>query len=67
MTRGDYWDFRLIDEGSMRGDPYVALTDLARRITPNGNFGYDIAPYYVGRRYAYPRFVCNECHSYAET
>jgi hypothetical protein len=65
VTRGDYWDFRLIEEGRIRGDPYVALTDLARRITPNGNFGYDIAPYYVGQRHAYPRFVCNECHSYA--
>ncbi len=65
VTRGDYWDFRLIEEGRIRGDPYVALTDLARRITPHGNFGYDIAPYYVDRRYAYPRFVCNECHSYA--
>lgn len=65
VTRGDYWDFRLLEEGRIRGDPYVALTNLARRITPGGNFGYDIAPYYVGRRYAYPRFVCNECHSYA--
>jgi hypothetical protein len=65
VTRGDYWDFRSLEEGRIRGDPYVALTDLARRITPRGNFGYDIAPYYVERRYAYPRFVCNECHSYA--
>jgi hypothetical protein len=65
VTRGDYWDFRLIEEGRIRGDPYVALTDLARRITPQENFGYDIAPYYVERRYSYPRFVCNECHSYA--
>jgi hypothetical protein len=65
VTRGDYWDFRLIEDGRIRGDPYVALTHLARRITPQGNFGYDIAPYYVGRHYAYPRFVCNECHSNA--
>jgi hypothetical protein len=65
VTRGDYWDFRVIEQGRIRGDPYVALTDLSRRITANGNFGYDIAPYYVERRYAYPRFVCNECHSYA--
>ena len=65
VTRGDYWDFRIIEEGRIRGDPYVGLTNLARRITPHGNFGYDIAPYYVGQRYSYPRFVCNECHSYA--
>jgi hypothetical protein len=55
----------MIEEGRIRGDPYVGLTDLARRITSHGNFGYDIAPYYVGQRYPYPRFVCNECHSYA--
>jgi hypothetical protein len=67
VTRGDYWDFRLIDDGRIRGDPYVALTDLSRRITQRGSFGYDIAPYYVERRYAYPRFVCNECHSYARS
>ncbi|HJR15237.1 MAG TPA: hypothetical protein VJ808_00160, partial [Gemmatimonadales bacterium] len=65
ITRGDYWDFRLIDDGRLSGDPYVAMTDLARRIAPNGNFQYDIVPYYVERRYQYPRFVCYDCHSYA--
>ena len=29
ITRGDYWDFRVIDDGRIQGDPYVALTDLA--------------------------------------
>ena len=29
ITRGDYWDFRVIDEGRIQGDPYVALTGLA--------------------------------------
>lgn len=65
ITRGDYWDFRLVNGGRLRGDPYVALTDLARRIVPGGNFRYDVVPYYVGRRYQYPRFVCYDCHSYA--
>lgn len=65
VTRGDYWDFRLIEEGRIRGDPYVALAALARRIAPGGNFRYDIAPYYVGRRYDFPRFLCYDCHSYA--
>ena len=65
ITRGDYWDFRLIDDGRIRGDPYVALTDLAVRIAPRGGYRYDIAPYYVERRYDYPRFVCYDCHSYA--
>ncbi len=65
ITRGDYWDFRVIADGRIRGDPYVALTDLAARIAPRGDYQYDIAPYYVERRYEYPRFVCYDCHSYA--
>jgi hypothetical protein len=65
VTRADHWDFRLIDGGRLRRDPYVALTDLARRIAPRGNFRYDIAPYYVERHYEYPRFVCYDCHTYA--
>ena len=65
ITRGDYWDFRVVDEGRIRGDPYVALTDLAERIAPRGDYQYDIVPYYVERHYEYPRFVCYDCHSYA--
>jgi len=65
ITRGDYWDFRVIDDGRIQGDPYVALADLAGRIAPRGDYQYDIAPYYVERRYEYPRFVCYDCHSYA--
>ncbi len=65
ITRGDYWDFRVIDDGRIQGDPYVALTDLATRIAPRGDYQYDITPYYVERHYQYPRFVCYDCHSYA--
>jgi len=65
ITRGDYWDFRAIGDGRVQGDPYVALTDLAGRIAPRGDYQYDIAPYYVDRHYEYPRFVCYDCHSYA--
>src|SRR5215207_4292883 len=49
----------------IQGDPYVRLTDLAARIAPDGDYDYDIAPYYVDRRYDYPRFVCYDCHAYA--
>jgi hypothetical protein len=38
ITRGDYWDYRLIGDGRVRGDPYVALTDLADRIAPDGEY-----------------------------
>ena len=65
ITRGDYWDYRLIDGGRIQGDPYVRLTDLAARIAPDGDYDYDIAPYYVDQRYDYPRFVCYDCHAYA--
>lgn len=65
ITRGDSWDYRLVGGGRIRGDPYVALTDLAARIAPGGNYDYDITPYYVDRRYEYPRFVCYDCHAYA--
>jgi hypothetical protein len=65
VTRGDYWDFRAIGGGRIQGDPYLALSTLARRLAPRGNYQYDITPYYVEHRYEYPRFVCYDCHSYA--
>ncbi len=67
ITSGDHWDYRVIANGRVRGDPYVALTDLAQRIVPDGyaDWDYDIVPYYVERRYDYPRFLCYDCHSYA--
>ena len=65
ITRGDYWDYRLIDGGRIQGDPYVRLTDLAARLAPDGDYDYDILPYYVDQRYDYPRFVCYDCHAYA--
>ena len=43
----------------------MRLTDLAARIAPDGDYDYDIAPYYVDRHYDYPRFVCYDCHAYA--
>ncbi|PYO94920.1 MAG: hypothetical protein DMD60_14025 [Gemmatimonadetes bacterium] len=62
----DHWDYRTIADGRVRGDPYVALTDLAQRIVPDGysDWDYDIAPYYVQQHYDYPRFLCYDCHTY---
>ena len=66
ITSGDHWDYRVIADGRVRGDPYVALTDLAERIVSGSDdWDYDITPYYVDRRYDYPRFLCYDCHSYA--
>jgi hypothetical protein len=66
IARGDHWDYRAIEGGRITGDPYVALADLAARITADDEYDYDISPYYVERRYEYPRFVCYDCHAYAK-
>ena len=66
VESGDHWDYRVIADGRIRGDPYLALTDLARRIVPDGynDWDYDLVPYYVQQRYDYPRFLCYDCHTY---
>ncbi|MFI5235092.1 MAG: DUF4384 domain-containing protein [Gemmatimonadales bacterium] len=65
FIRGDHWDYRTIADGRVSGDPYVALTDFASKITAQGDWDYDITPYYVEKHYDYPRFVCYDCHAYA--
>jgi hypothetical protein len=67
IESGNHWDYRTIADGRVRGDPYVALTDLAERIVPENyaDWDYDIAPYYVNQHYDYPRFLCYDCHAYA--
>ena len=66
VQSNEHWDYRMIADGRVRGDPYVALTDLAQRIVPDGysDWDYDITPYYVQQHYDYPRFLCYDCHSY---
>lgn len=67
ITSGDHWDYRVIADGRVRGDPYVALTDLAQQMLPQSyeDWDYDIVPYYVQQHYDYPRFLCYDCHRYA--
>lgn len=65
LTPRDHWDYRAIADGQVRGDPYVAVTELAERIVPAGDYDYDLAQYDVERHYDYPRFVCYDCHAYA--
>lgn len=65
IARGGHWDYRVLEGGRITGDPYLALTDIAARLVPGGDYDYDVSPYYVERRYDYPRFVCYECHAYA--
>src|SRR6266545_3460417 len=66
IESSDHWDYRVIADGRVRGDPYVAMTDLAQRIVPEGytDWDYDVVSYNVGQHYDYPRFLCYDCHSY---
>ncbi len=66
LERNDHWDYRVIANGRVHGDPYVAVTDLAQRMVPDGYsaWDYDVASYYVQQHYDYPRFLCYDCHSY---
>lgn len=60
------WHYAAMFEGRVRGDPYVALTDLAGRIVvvSEDAWDYDISPYYVEAAYSFPRFLCYDCHAY---
>src|SRR5213596_573787 len=66
IESGDHWDYRVIADGRVRRDPYVAMTDLAQRIVPDGyvDWDYDVISYNVGQHYDYPRFLCYDCHTY---
>ena len=66
IETADHWDYRAIADGRVRGDPYVAMTDLAQRIVPQGDadWDYDVVSYNVGQHYDYPRFLCYDCHTY---
>lgn len=63
-TVADHWDYRTIADGRVRGDPYVAVTDMASQIAPEGSWDYDMIQYDVEQHYDYPRFVCYDCHQY---
>src|SRR6185503_428373 len=66
IESGDHWDYRSIADGRVRGDPYVAMTDLAERIVPEGyaDWDYDVVSYNVEQQHSYPRFLCYDCHTY---
>jgi hypothetical protein len=60
------WDLYSVGYERVTGDPYVTLEETVGRILPPGYPDYDthLLPYYVERRYDYPRFVCYDCHAY---
>src|SRR5712664_283046 len=66
IESGQHWNYRVIADGRVRGDPFVAMTDLAQRIEPEGyaDWNYDVISYNVGQHYDCPRFLCYDCHTY---
>jgi len=64
FTARDRWDYRSVEDGWVRGDPYVALTDFAAQIAGGSQYDYDLTPYSVDHVYTYPRFLCYDCHSH---
>ena len=67
FVSADHWDLQLMsDSGRVHGDPYVTLEQLVQQIVPDGYADYDthLLPYYVERRYDYPRFLCYDCHTW---
>lgn len=66
LAARDRWDIRLVAEGRIHADPYGELHDLVGRLLPEDYSDYDthLLPYYVERRYDYPRFVCYDCHAW---
>jgi len=61
-----HWDLHGISDGRIHGDPRAELEDMLRYLLPSDYGDYDthLIPYYVDRRYDYPRFVCYDCHAY---
>lgn len=62
----DHWDVRLAAEGRIHGDPRTTMEELVQGLLPADYADFDthLVPYYVERRYDYPRFVCYDCHHY---
>jgi hypothetical protein len=63
---GDRWHFTAMSDGRIHGDPRASLEEMMIGLLPPDFYDFDthITPYYVERRYDYPRFVCYDCHAY---
>jgi hypothetical protein len=53
FTRGDHWDYRVLADVSVGGDPEGTLVDLVQRMSPGGHFRYDMVSYVVETVTAY--------------
>lgn len=61
-------DATVYDVGVVRGDPYVAMRDIAYDVLPEdiAEPDYDTAYTYfnVGGEYRHPRYLCYDCHGH---
>jgi hypothetical protein len=61
------WDLELVGRQVYR-DPYVAMDEYVAALLPDWErvpYALDFAAYNVGeQRYAYPRFLCYDCHGF---
>lgn len=67
FARGRDWDYPALGLASrVTGDPYVLFSDLLAALVPESypDYAWAVAPYYVGARHDYPRFLCYQCHAY---
>jgi hypothetical protein len=65
--RGHYdLEATVTDVGAVKGDPYVAMRDIAYDILPEriheSEYDTDHTYFHVGRKYRHPRYVCYDCH-----
>jgi hypothetical protein len=52
--------------GIVRGDPYLGIQRINRRVIPEGypttDYATAVTSFYVSARVAYPRYLCYDCH-----
>jgi len=59
------WDLGAVG-GVVYEDPYVAIDDYVAALVPDWEYvpyGLDFLTYHVENTYAYPRFLCYDCHT----
>lgn len=59
------WDLGAVS-GVVYEDPYVAIDDYVALLVPDWDvvpYALDFLTYHVGNTYAYPRFLCYDCHT----
>jgi len=67
FARHGGWDYAALGlPARVTDDPYILFGALLEALVPESYdaYGYEVTPYYVESRHAYPRFMCYQCHAY---